>query len=85
MNTSIDRINKRTGVAGQYAYDVSVTYWHHDAPAETSRVTFVSSAHGAPVVMVLEDGTQTVVDDWRRYGDRLTPAWVRRFYGVAGP
>jgi len=82
---TIERIARRNGVAGAYQLTVDVTY-HHGDPANDDATTtvFVSSVYGAPVVMITPgNGTQMVVDDWRRYGERLDTGWVRAFYGIA--
>jgi hypothetical protein len=82
--TKIDKIIRRTGVAGQYSLEVWVTYWHAPNPADADATitTFVSSVYGAPVVMVMNNGQQVPVDDWRRYGEQLDASWVRAFYGA---
>lgn len=68
-------ITRHNGVAGQYAYAVTVTY-----PGETpERVSFVSSAWGGPIVMVTRS-RQTVVADPQRFGATLTLSWVRAFF-----
>jgi hypothetical protein len=85
MNTTtIDKIIRRNGVAGQYSLEVWITYWHGPNPADADPTitTFVGSVHGAPVVMVMSHGQQVPVDDWRRYGEQLDTSWVRAFYGV---
>jgi hypothetical protein len=85
MNTTkIDKIIRHTGVAGQYSLEVWVTYWHGPNPADADATitTFVGSVYGAPVVMVMSNGQQVPVDDWRRYGEQLDASWVRAFYGV---
>lgn len=78
-------IRRRDGIAGQYAYQTTVTY-HTPSGDQPCPVLFVSSSYGAPVVMVTSrpDGTefQDRVGDWRRFGDALDPSWVRRFFGV---
>jgi hypothetical protein len=73
---SIGKIRRSNGVAGQVSYSVDVTY--PDEP--TSRVEFVGSTYGGPVVMVTNSG-QTFVVNPGRFGE-FGPDWVRRFFGV---
>lgn len=69
-------IRKESGVAGQVAYSVAVTY-----PGETQAVArFVGSVWGGPVVMVMPSGAQVYVTDPERFGP-FGPEWVRRFFG----
>jgi len=78
---TIDKIGRRqNGIAGRCSYDVTVTYHFADAAPQTSRVIFVGSDYGAPVVMVDAAFGQQFVQDWTRYGDTLNPAWIRRFF-----
>ncbi|GAB4980956.1 hypothetical protein MAHJHV61_00620 [Mycobacterium avium subsp. hominissuis] len=79
ITKTVDKISRRNGVVGQYAYDVTVTYHFPDAEPQTYNATFVGSDHGAPVVMRDKFG-ERFVEDWRRYGDELNPDWIRRFY-----
>ena len=76
---TIDRITRRDGVAGQYAYDVTVTYHFPDAEPQTTEVFFTSSAYGAPVIMGDRNG-QHFVEEWRRFGEELNPSWIRNFF-----
>ena len=73
---TIESIKRHAGVAGQISYEASVSY--PDEPA--SSVTFVGSAYGGPVVMVLPSGNQTFVTDSERFGE-FGERWVRRFFG----
>lgn len=71
---TLSTIKRTNGVAGQIAYDVTVTY-----PGETpAPVAFVGSVYGGPVVMVAY-GRQTFVTDPSRFGT-FSPEWVRRFF-----
>lgn len=73
--------NRTNGVAGQYAYDVTAVYQFTDKTQNhATRVAFVGSSFGAPVVMVCDDGTQIPVTDWQRFGEELNPAWIRKFF-----
>lgn len=74
---TLSTIRRESGVAGQIAYTTEVTY--PGEPAE--RVTFVGSAYGGPVLMVLPSGQQIFVTDPARHGE-FSPRWVRRFFGV---
>jgi hypothetical protein len=82
---TVEKITRSDGVAGQYALTVDVTYHHGPDPVDDdpTTTTFVSSVYWAPVVMVLSNGAQVLVEDWRRYGEQLDQAWVRSFYGVS--
>jgi hypothetical protein len=77
---SIDSIARQSGIAGQYAYRVQVTYHHSDGSSESSVATFVSSDYRAPVVLLC-GGVQTFVEDCWRYGSKLDAQWIRAFYG----
>jgi hypothetical protein len=81
MNTpTIDTIERITGIAGNYAYRVRVTYRDNAGNAiSTHRIIFTGSLYGAPVVMITEHG-HTFVTDWKRHGDKLNPEWIRRFF-----
>lgn len=69
-------IRRAYGVAGQIAYTAVVR--HPGDPADGA-VTFVGSIFGGPVVAII-GGQQTFVDDPDRFGPRLSPDWVRRFF-----
>lgn len=78
----IGSIKRHNGIAGQYALSVAVRY-----PGETPvTVTFIGSTYGGPIVMTSADypGVQTFVsaDVLDRIGRELSPAWVRRFFGL---
>lgn len=79
MEPSILRVKRTSGVAGQYAYGVTVQY----GGEEPHVVSFFGSAYGNPgsVVMVTPNGTQIFVADSWRYGDTLNESWCRRFFG----
>ena len=81
MSTSptLGKIRKQNGPAGQISYSVTVTY----SGESPDVVTFVGSAYGGPVVMVLPSGTQTFVTDPGRHG-KFGPAWVRSFFADRG-
>lgn len=71
----VERITTNTGVAGQIAFTAHVRYGN-----EVQFVSFASSRHGGPVVMVTENMESVFVTEPERFG-RLSPRWVRRFYG----
>ena len=80
---SVDTITRVSGIAGQYAYRVQVTYRYSDGSSETSVATFTSSAYGMPVVLTSAAWPRGLhVYHWQQYGMRLDRAWIRRFYGV---
>ena len=71
-------IHRRSGVAGQVAYTVAVTY-----PGERPHaVTFVGTLYGAPGPVFMETGAHCMVhvDAPERFGDKFSAAWVRAFY-----
>ena len=72
----VDKLDVARGIAGQSAITAHVTYTNSET---TGHATFVGSAYGGPVVMVLETGQQVYVDEPRRFGAFGTE-WVRRFY-----
>ena len=70
------RIN---GVAGQYAYNVTVT----TPEEETYRTTFVSSIYGGGVYVILPRTFGQVRIDRavvERCGGNLSPQFIRNFY-----
>ena len=88
---SLGAIRRHNGIAGNYGYSVTVTYNMPDYGTGRSyddarTVTFTSSVYGAPIVMSWrrEDGStfSDFVVDSKRYGDKLSPSWVRAFYGI---
>lgn len=72
---TLDSIKRLPGIAGQIAYEATVTY----EGEEPSTVTFIGSVYGGPVVMVTESGAQTFVTDPGRFGG-FGEEWVRRFF-----
>jgi len=78
-NPTILNIKRHAGIAGQYSLSAVVQY--DGEPAET--VEFVGSVYGPPIVMVTPAGHQVYVSDSviSRIGSRLTPEWVRAFFG----
>jgi hypothetical protein len=77
LKPRLSTIRRVNGVAGQIAYTVEVTY-----PEEKpSRVTFVGSVYGGPVLMQTPGNPAgTFVTDAARFG-KFSPEWVRRFFG----
>lgn len=72
----ISNVKRHNGVAGQFSVSATVAY-----PDElSSRIEFVGSVFGGPVVMITPVG-QTFVTDPARFG-KLSPLWVRRFFGI---
>ena len=73
---TLSRIKRTNGVAGQIAYDVTVTY-----PGETPEpVAFLGSVYGGPIVMVTASNPGgTFVRNSERFGT-FGPEWVRRFF-----
>ena len=84
MTPRLGTITRHSGVAGQYSYRVGVYYPEDEGQA--TNVEFVGSVYGAPIVMVTRMGmteVQRFVDDAGRFGPRLDPDWVRKFFGLA--
>lgn len=74
---TLSGITKQTGVAGQIAYSVTVTY-ENEEPYD---VRFIGSVYGGPVVMET-NGRQTFVTNPDRFGDfsEKPVEWVRKFF-----
>lgn len=74
MTAPTIKIGRRiNGVAGQYAYDVTVTY-----PGQTAyRTTFVGNIYGGPVTTGSYWIDRAVVE---RCGGKLSPQFIRNFY-----
>lgn len=71
-------IRRHSGIAGQYAYTVLVTY-----PNESTHETvFVGSTYGGGVTMIHPGLGSLQVFDAGRYGATLNPDWVRAFYAA---
>lgn len=73
-NPTILKVTRHSGVAGQVAYVADVQY--PDEPV--SRVTFVGSYYGGPVVMATDAG-QVFVTEPGRFG-AFCEKWVRNFF-----
>lgn len=78
-------IHRKTGVAGQVAYSVDVTYTYGTV-TETNRATFYGSLYGTPGPVHASFGSrqQVRVDSPERFGDKFSAAWVRAYYGPTG-
>lgn len=78
MTTTVEKITRHNGVAGQYTLTAKVRDEYG-----TREASFVGSAYGGPVVLVYvaENGTevQTFVSNPERHGP-FGPEWVRRFF-----
>jgi hypothetical protein len=75
MQTIIHNVKRESGIAGQFAVTADVEH----PGEERSKVTFVGSVYGGPVVM-RSSGVETFVTDPSRFGEFGTD-WVRRFFG----
>lgn len=73
---TIEKITRKSGVAGQVSYSATVTYGEHGG---RDVVTFVGSIYGGPVVMI-SSAFQTFVSGPDRFGT-FGPEWVRNFFG----
>lgn len=69
------RIN---GVAGQYAYDVTLT----ESGNPPYRTAFVGSVYGGGVYVILPEFRQVRIDRAvvERCGGKLSPQFIRNFY-----
>lgn len=67
---TIDKLTKRTGVAGQVSVEIECTYvWSDDTDhPERSRSQLVGSTYGAPLVYVTSSGSQCFVTHPERFG-----------------
>ncbi len=75
---SLGPVVRASGAAGSVAFTVTVTY-----PGEESqRVTFTGSTYGSPGPVLMLPA-EVFVSDPGRFGERLSPGWVRRFFGAA--
>ena len=81
---TILKMVKRNGIAGQYAYEVTVTFPDMDPDFVDMPFTntFAGSVYGGPIVAVSPMGYQmfvspTVTD---HCGGILNTDWIRRFY-----
>ena len=72
---------RRNVIAGEFRYTATVTY-----PGEPpEKVTFQSSDYGPPIVMLTAGMPGGVFVSGRvldRIGSKLTPEWVRAFFGA---
>ena len=77
---TVTKISSSAGIAGQLSYVATVDYGPENGGE--SVVQFVGNRHGGPVVMILSGGLQVFVDrDVNERCGRLSPRWVRRFFG----
>ena len=80
MQPTTLKIGRRiNGVAGQYAYDVTVTY----SGEPSQETTFVSSVYGGGVYLILPNSFGQVRIDRavvERCGGKLSPQFIRNFY-----
>lgn len=76
----ITSLKRHNGVAGAYAYNVTVLY-----PLDEPRMfTFYGSHHGDWVILETYGGSQVRVTEPERFGPRLSAEWVREFFGDHG-
>lgn len=73
---TIVSIKRSAGIAGEVRLTATVKYPSDEEP---SRVTFVGSTYGGPVVMIMPSGHQLFVSDPGRHGP-FGQEWVRRFF-----
>lgn len=82
---TLANIRRQNGVAGNFTYTVDATYtWDDGTEPQTVGACFASSEHGSPVHMYYDGGPKMGVRvvDWRQHGEKLNPAWLRRFYAM---
>lgn len=75
MSTSIHRIRRIDGIAGQVCYEATVRY----EDEQPDKVTFAGSIYGGPVIMIGSGGQQTFVTDPDRFG-QFNERWIERFF-----
>lgn len=75
LTPEVGRIQRVNGLAGQFGYLVDVKYGE-----DTTQAMFVGNEYGGSVFMVTGTFGQSLVDNPERFGDKLSPEWVRRFY-----
>jgi hypothetical protein len=87
MKLIIERMTRREGDGGCYAYDVDLAYvfaqWSCSPLRLDIRVAFIAGPSGAPMSMVLPSGQCVAINGWYLFADgpnRLDPEWIRRFY-----
>lgn len=73
----ITGIKKISGIAGQFAYTVSLEDEYGD-----SEVSFIGTSYGSPgpVAMTFDTGGTTFVVDPSRFGDTFNRQWIRNFF-----
>lgn len=78
MDPVIGKIKKINGVAGQFQYNVEVTY----EGEPTSIYGFVGSVYGGRVVAISPSGYQVFVhqDVMDRCGSVLNPSWIKEYF-----
>ena len=76
----VSHIQTRNIIAGEFQVTATVQY----PGEESSRVGFVGSVYGGPIVMVTPSGHQVFVSQavTDRIGAKLDAGWVARFFGV---
>ena len=81
MKHSIGPITRQAGLAGQVGYHTNVTY----EDGSVTSVFFAGTLYGSPgpVYMLLDNGTQTRVDEPVRFGTRFNKLWVEKFFETA--
>lgn len=78
MKPTIHKIKRTDGIAGQFAYDVSISY-----PGEpVGTVGFVGNAYSESIYMVTENLGQSRVDNPERFGPKLNEEWITLFFTV---
>lgn len=78
MNPTVTVGRRINGVAGQFAYNATVTYL--DSEPET--VTFLGTVYGSSVTLLNSDNVYGLwVTEPSRFGEELSPAWIRAYYG----
>ena len=77
-SVTLGRIVRTNGVAGQYSYTVTATY----PGGERIPTTFIGNLYSEVVFLSL-GGFDSRVVNAERFGDKLNPSWVRKFFGVS--
>lgn len=79
---TIHKLDRITGIAGQYAFVVTYTRAFLDGSgAQRYTDSFSSSIYGGPIALQMGEYS-TLVHDPERFAPSLTRAWVASFLGL---
>lgn len=78
---TLETIERLNGAGDTFGYAVEYRFVADDFEQKGS-AAFVSSKHSQAVRMIWDDGAVSPVVDPSRFGEKLSPEWIRRFYNV---